>query len=118
MITKFHTEQKVRQILPIELIILFVLNASDIFFTLELLKTGLCIEMNIFMVDIVTSPILALALKLILVGSILYIFNERLKKATYRQLYISDIAIKVMLFIYILINLLHIFSSIFLIALC
>ena len=118
MITKFYTEQKVRQILPIELLILFLLNVSDILFTLGLLKTGLCVEMNIFMVNIVTNPILALTLKLILVGGILYVFNKRLKNANYKQLCISDIAIKIMLFIYLSINLLHIFSSIFLIVLC
>ncbi len=46
-----------------KLILLFILNALDIIFTLILLSTGLFIEANIIMANIVESPIVALELK-------------------------------------------------------
>lgn len=86
---------------------LFILNSTDIILTLLLLKTGLFVEANVLMVNVVKSPIISLFLKVILVGVLLIYVYKRMRKATERQLILSNIIINFALVLYFLINLSH-----------
>lgn len=91
-----------------KLAILFMLNVSDIIFTLILLKTGLFKEANFIMAVVVDNPYLSLFLKVLLVGGLLFLLSKRIEKANNKQLVYSNYIINGMCFIYILINLSHI----------
>lgn len=89
-------------------IILYMLNVSDIVFTLCLLETGLFIEANSFMVGIVTDPILSIIIKVVMIGVLLLIVYKRMASATDRQLKIGNYIFNVAIILYGLINLSHI----------
>ena len=93
--------------LRIKILALYLLNVTDILFTLLLLSTGNFIEANIFMVDIVENPIACLGIKVVFVALLLKYISIRMKKATIRQLRQSNLLISGMLAIYILINISH-----------
>ncbi len=92
--------------------ILYILNITDIIFTLILLKTGLFKEVNSIMLFIVDSITLSILVKVGLVGFLIYYLIKRMKKATYKQLKISNTIIVVAVFIFLIINLSHIIYSI------
>lgn len=100
---KCHTLPNIQR----KLILLFILNALDIIFTLILLSTGLFIEANIFMANIIESPVVALGLKFGLVGGLVAIEYKRIKQATERQLFWSNVIINTMLVVYAIINIIH-----------
>lgn len=91
-----------------KLILLFILNALDIIFTLILLSTGLFIEANIIMANIVESPIVALELKFGLIGGLIGLEYKRIVDATEKQLFWANIAIGVVLVGYVIINIMHV----------
>lgn len=95
--------------LQIKLLLLFLLNGLDIIFTLLLLRTELFMEANIFMINIINSPLLALIIKLGLVGLLIFIEYKRIVYAKDRDLFFSNILITGIICLYILINLSHIF---------
>lgn len=70
-----------------KLILLFILNSLDIIFTLILLSTGLFIEANILMANIIESPIVALGLKFGLIGGLIGLEYKRIVDATEKQLF-------------------------------
>ena len=59
-------------------ILLYSLNISDILFTLVLLQTGLFREVNGVMAQVVENPIISLWLKVVLVGSLVFIICKRM----------------------------------------
>lgn len=89
-----------------KLIILYLLNVSDIIFTLLLLQTGYFAEVNIFMVKVVANPLISLVLKITLPAILLYYLYTRIRieKDAWR---VSNIAINISLTIYALVNLSH-----------
>ncbi|AKL96004.1 hypothetical protein CACET_c25590 [Clostridium aceticum] len=90
-----------------KLLILYLLNVTDIIFTLLLLRTGLYIEINAFMASVVESPIASLLLKIILPAVLLIMIYFRIQKATAEQLKKSNLLISGAIAVYALINLSH-----------
>lgn len=89
-------------------ILLYSLNVSDIIFTLLLLQTGFFREANGIMVKVVENPMMALLLKVVLVGVLVFIICRRMVSATAKQLKISNIIISGAVAVYGIVNLLHI----------
>jgi len=90
-----------------KLTILYILNVTDIVFTLVLLQTGYFKEVNIFMQNIVESPLISFLLKIILPAILLFILYKRISLASKRQLYKANIGITISLTLYALVNLSH-----------
>ena len=90
-----------------KLIILYLLNVTDIIFTLALLQTGFFSEVNIFMVNAVESPIASFLLKVILPAVLLYYLYRRICQSDSSQLKVTNIGINISLSIYALVNLSH-----------
>jgi hypothetical protein len=88
-------------------IILYLLNVTDIIFTLLLLQTGLFAEVNFLMVKAVQSPVASVVLKIIVPAILLYYLYSRIKNADEDNLKASNIAINISLTIYVLVNLSH-----------
>lgn len=88
-------------------IILYLLNVTDIIFTLLLLQTGYFAEVNFFMVKAVQSPIASLLLKIILPAVLLYVIYKRMKDTDEIQLKAANIAVNISLTLYTLVNLTH-----------
>lgn len=91
-----------------KLLILYLLNITDILFTLLLLRTGFFAEVNILMVDAVQSPLASFLLKVILPGILLYYLYRRICISDLSQLRATNIGVNISLFIYALVNLSHI----------
>jgi hypothetical protein len=86
---------------------LYLLNVTDILFTLILLNSGAFIEANVVMRSIVENEFVSILLKIILPFLLLYILFKRIKSASSRQLKISNVFISGAVVIYSLINLSH-----------
>jgi len=89
-------------------ILLYSLNVSDIIFTLLLLQTGFFREANGIMLKVVENPMMALFIKVVLVGVLVFVICRRMASATDKQLKISNIIISGAVAVYGMINLLHI----------
>jgi hypothetical protein len=68
-----------------KLILLYILNVTDILFTLLLLQTGYFTEVNIFMMKAVQSPVISVLLKIILPAALLFYIFKRMKDAEAMQ---------------------------------
>lgn len=90
-----------------KLIILYILNVTDILFTLALLETGYFKEANIFMASAVESPLMSFVLKIIFPAILLYILYKRICLADNKQLHAANIGIIIALIMYTLINISH-----------
>ena len=88
--------------------IIYILNVTDIFFTLYLINSNMFEEANIFMKSIVANFGESIILKVIIPLVLLYILFIRMKSATISQLVISNKIINVCLLLYIAINMFHI----------
>lgn len=88
-------------------ILLYLLNVSDIVFTILLLQTGYFEEINFFMVKAVQNPYASILLKIILPAILLFYMCHRIKSAEASQLRASNIAVNISLTIYTLVNLSH-----------
>ena len=91
----------------LKLTAIYILNVLDIVFTLILIKTGLFVEGNYFMVKMINNSALALVVKVVVVGALLAILYKRIEKATLKQLAISNVIVNSCMGIYVLINLSH-----------
>ncbi len=89
-------------------ILLYLLNVTDIIFTVLLLQTGYFEEINILMVKAVESPVAIVLLKIVLPAVLLFYIYNRIKKADNSQLKASNIALNISLTIYTLVNLSHV----------
>jgi hypothetical protein len=90
-------------------IFIYLLNVSDIIFTLLLLQTGSFVEGNFFMRGVVQSGFLSLAIKMGIPAMLIYFISIRIKSATERQLVIGNRLINACLTLYAAINLSHVF---------
>lgn len=106
-ITAFIRNYSLRNI-KIKLFILYILNTTDIIFTLFLLSTGFFKEANILMIETVQNPLLSVLIKIILPALLLIIIYFRMRNATDRQLKKSNILINGVIILYTLINISHI----------
>lgn len=97
-----------------KLILLYILNVTDIIFTLLLLSTGYYIEANLFMVKTVQSLITSFILKVILPATLLLYLYMRIQKATNLQLKKVNFAVNILTVFYVLINTSHLIGIIFL----
>jgi hypothetical protein len=88
-------------------ILLYLLNVTDIIFTLLLLQTGLFAEVNILMIKAVQSPIASIILKIIIPAILLYYLYLSVKSSDEENLKASNIAVNISLTIYALVNLSH-----------
>lgn len=88
-------------------ILLYILNVTDIIFTVLLLQTGYFAEVNLLMVKALQSPVTSVILKIFLPAVLLYIMYHRIKQADRSQLKVSNIALLISISIYSLVNLSH-----------
>jgi hypothetical protein len=88
-------------------ILLYLLNVTDIVFTLLLLQTGYFEEVNLLMAGAVQSPLVSLLLKVVLPAGLLYFIYRRIRSADASQLKASNIAVNISLTIYSLVNISH-----------
>ncbi|MBZ9688548.1 DUF5658 family protein [Clostridium estertheticum] len=96
-----------------KLITLYILNLTDIIFTLFLVNTGMFLEANAIMAPVVNDmQVLSLIIKIAVPLALLLWVYQRMKKATQKQLHQSNIIIVAWLILYGLINLSHIVCSI------
>ncbi|MBF7812122.1 DUF5658 family protein [Clostridium beijerinckii] len=94
--------------IKIKFLALYILNVTDIIFTILLLNTGFYVEANIFMLEVVKSPTISFLLK-ILAPAVLFVFIYfRMKDATDKQLKYCNYFINVSIIFYGLINTFHI----------
>lgn len=92
-----------------KLIGLYILNVTDIIFTLFLINTGLFIEANYIMSNIINinqlfSVLIKVLIPLILLASVAF----SMRNADEKQLYKSNILINIAFIVYLLINISHI----------
>jgi len=88
--------------------VLYILNVTDIIFTLLLLSTGFYMESNPFMVKAVESIPLSFLLKVVLPAIMLIFIYFRMRNATEQQLKKSNVLINGVVIMYALINISHI----------
>jgi hypothetical protein len=88
-------------------IILYLLNVTDIIFTVLLLQTGYFAEVNFLMVKAVNNPVASFLIKILLPAVLLYYIYRRIRNAETSQLKASNIALNISLTIYSLVNLSH-----------
>lgn len=90
-----------------KLIILYILNVTDIIFTLALLKTGYFRETNILMANVVNDPFLSFIFKIIFPIGLLFWLYKRICLADSKLLHVVNIGILVSLALYTLVNISH-----------
>jgi len=91
-----------------KLLLLYILNVVDIIFTHLLLSTNCYMEANSLMSEIVQSPLLSFALKIVLPAFLFSVVFYRMRKATVMQLKLSNILINSAVIVYTLIFVSHI----------
>ena len=92
-----------------KLIILYLLNALDLFFTLILIETGKFLEVNPIINGVLDKPVNLLLIKILVPFLLILFLSIRLGKAERHQLIISNKIISGALIVYGFINLMHIF---------
>jgi len=98
-----HTLENIK----FKFLILYLLNVTDILFTVFLLSTGLFLETNFLMAKAVQSLSTSFILKVVLPAVLLFCLYIRMKKANETQLKQSNIIINVVTIAYSVINLWH-----------
>lgn len=91
-----------------KLFLLYLLNITDILFTLFLLGTGLFMEANSIMAGFISNPLKCIALKGFLPAVLLLYIAIRIGKANERQLKQANILLNSVITVYLAVNLLHI----------
>lgn len=89
-------------------ILLYILNITDIIFTLLLIETGMFQEVNFFMQPIIQNKPIILFLKAIVPLLLLFYVYIRMHKATQKQILQATIIIDLCLFFYLIINCSHV----------
>jgi hypothetical protein len=90
-----------------KLLILYILNVTDIISTLLLVGTGFYMEANTLMIKAVQSPTESIALKVVLPAVLLICIYFRMQKASDQQLKKANFFISGTTAIYALINISH-----------
>lgn len=90
---------------------IYILNVTDVIFTLLLLNTGLFMEGNIFMRQIIHNAPLSLAVKIFIpLFLMLYVFHRlNHTETTFKVLRMTKIGLFTTLSVYGIINVLHLF---------
>ena len=88
--------------------IIYLLNVFDIIATVHLYNTGLFMELNSFIKLFLENPAIAILIKIILPAILFLIMFKHMQDATEKQLKISNIALELVMFYYILIAFSHI----------
>lgn len=83
------------------------LNITDIIFTRFLLKTGMYIEGNALIKNVVDDRVLSYSIKTIIPALLMLYLYIRLKSANQRQLVRANRFINVVFILYVLINISH-----------
>lgn len=96
-----------------KLILLYILNVSDIIFTFILLKTNLFEEQNIIMINAVQNLLTSILLKVVLPALLLFYLYLRIQKANNTQLKKSNVLINIAVSFYALIDISHLVWIIF-----
>lgn len=96
-----------------KLTFLYVLNAMDIVFTFALVKTGLFYEANKLMVPVIGNPVYGILLKLVIPALLIIYVLLEIDKLPDQNLNLCNICLNVVLGIYVIITLLHVFYSFF-----
>lgn len=91
-----------------KILALYILNNTDILFTLSLLKSGLYKEANTIVAPLLRNPSHLILIKVVLPAVLLSFISLRIKRATDEQLKLSNIFINIILAIYVLINISHV----------
>ena len=92
-----------------KLITMYILNVTDVIFTICLINTGMFLEINVIMKPFVDNrQLLSIIIKIVIPLLLLFWVYKRIKKATEKQLYKSNILINMCLIFYGLINISHI----------
>jgi hypothetical protein len=96
--------------IKLKLIILYLLNVSDIIFTIFLVNTGVFMEVNLIMAPLVyNNQVLSLLIKIVApVFLLLCLFYRMRKGATGKQLFQANIIIIFSVIFYGIINVFHI----------
>ncbi|WP_367114845.1 DUF5658 family protein [Clostridium sp.] len=90
-----------------------MLNVTDIIFTLFLVNSGLFLEVNDVMATLVNNrQLISVIIKVVIPFVLLCLEYQRMKGATEKQLYKSNIIINGRLIFYGLINVFHVVWSI------
>jgi cytochrome c biogenesis factor len=96
-----------------KLILLYILNVTDIIFTIFLVSTGSFQEVSAFMAPLVNNmPLASIIIKIAVPSVLLLGIYQRMKKAAEKQLFQSNIIITGCLIFYVLINISHVLCSI------
>ena len=93
--------------LKIKLLLLYLLNISDISLTIILVNTGLIIEANPLMANIITNSMATFFIK-ILSPAVLFVYLYiRLKTATVKMIKLTNYCLIGLIGFYLIINVLH-----------
>ncbi|HEY8893103.1 MAG TPA: DUF5658 family protein [Clostridium sp.] len=106
---------KTRDLLLIrkKLITIYILNVTDVIFTIFLINTGMFLETNAFMAPFINNrQLLSIIIKIVIPLVLLFWVYQRMRKATEKQLYQSNILINVCLVFYGFVNVSHIIWTI------
>ncbi len=96
-----------------KLITIYIFNVTDIIFTVFLVNTGMFLEVNAIMALIVNNrQLLSIIIKVVIPFVLIFSVYQRIKEATEKQLYQSNIIINGCLIFYGLINVSHVVWSI------
>ncbi len=90
------------------LFLLFMLNMSDWICTLSLLRTGIFVEANPLMKDIIASPFLGFCVKVLVPLFLIFFAVSKLGDADRKQVLLSNNIALLGVSIYVLLNLYHI----------
>lgn len=91
-----------------KLVLLYLLNITDLVFTLLLIKTGLFDEANLIVKELLRNPMLCFLVKGLVPGLLIALLIKRIKEASHSQLKVSNLLVNIMLAVYLIINLQHI----------
>ncbi|MHC1749091.1 MAG: DUF5658 family protein [Cellulosilyticaceae bacterium] len=91
-----------------KLTLIYCLNSFDILFTFILLKTGMFFEANHLMRQIVESAPLSILVKLLAPAILIIYILLRLEELPPNSLRFCNLAINLVLGVYIIINILHV----------
>jgi hypothetical protein len=95
-----------------KLLVLYILNVTDILFTLFLINTGAFVEGNSVMAALIdSSQLSSLFLKLLLPLALICWIAYRMKKATQNQLIRCNFTVNLCLVFYGIINIFHMLWS-------
>ena len=95
-----------------KLITLYIMNITDIILTILLINTGSFLEANTIMAPLVNNKqLLSITVKVVMPFVLLLGIYQRMKEATEKQLYQSNIIINGCLILYGIINISHVVCS-------